>query len=120
MRFEPSGFTNNKEIPIAKSVLDYIFRWLSLKFLAEREGADAQDANARQTELFAAAGGGQAERLAGIVPIGLQSPQSIEAREKWVFQAQADAPACYECGSLMVRSGSCYRCNNCGSTSGCS
>jgi ribonucleoside-diphosphate reductase alpha chain len=80
---------------------------------------DGEEAAARQTELFSGEGT-QAERLAGVVPIGLQSPQSIEAREKWVFQAQSDAPACYECGSLMVRSGSCYRCNNCGSTSGCS
>jgi ribonucleoside-diphosphate reductase alpha chain len=119
MRFEPSGFTNNKEIPIAKSVLDYIFRWLALKFLSDREAREAQEAAARQTELFEKEGA-QAERVAGVVPIGLQSPQSIEAREKWVFQAQSDAPACYECGSLMVRNGSCYRCDNCGSTSGCS
>jgi ribonucleoside-diphosphate reductase alpha chain len=119
MRFEPSGFTNSKEIPIAKSVLDYIFRWLTLRFLGDRDGKEGQDAASRQTELFAERGA-QAERIAGVVPIPLESPQSIEAREKWVFQAQSDAPACYECGSLMVRSGSCYRCNNCGSTSGCS
>ncbi|MFH1679379.1 MAG: vitamin B12-dependent ribonucleotide reductase [Candidatus Eisenbacteria bacterium] len=119
MRFEPSGFTNSKEIPIAKSVLDYIFRWLALRFLSERDGKEGQDVASRQTELFAN-GRAQAERLAGVVPITLESPQSIEAREKWVFQAQSDAPACWECGSLMVRSGSCYRCNNCGSTSGCS
>ena len=51
---------------------------------------------------------------------GMDNIESIEAREKRVFQAQSDAPACFECGSLMVRNGSCYRCDNCGSTSGCS
>jgi ribonucleoside-diphosphate reductase alpha chain len=45
---------------------------------------------------------------------------AAERGEKYVFQTQADAPPCHECGSLMVRSGSCYKCTQCGSTSGCS
>jgi ribonucleoside-diphosphate reductase alpha chain len=45
---------------------------------------------------------------------------SLEQTEKKVFQEQADAPPCPECGSIMIRSGSCYKCLNCGSTSGCS
>ncbi|MFH1276763.1 MAG: vitamin B12-dependent ribonucleotide reductase [Candidatus Eisenbacteria bacterium] len=118
MRFEPSGFTNNKEIPIAKSTLDYIFRWLSLKFLTDKAGADGEEAAALQTELFESdppENGGS-----GATALHLHNVESIEAREKAVFQAQSDAPACFECGSLMVRNGSCYRCDNCGSTSGCS
>jgi len=118
MRFEPSGFTGNKEIPIAKSTLDYIFRWLSLKFLADQQGAD-DDSMARQAGLFdedsIENGGAETASI-----FTMQNVESIEAREKWVFQAQSDAPACFECGSLMVRNGSCYRCDNCGSTSGCS
>ena len=112
MRFEPSGFTNNKEIPIAKSICDYIFRWLGIKFLPKDEqpmaslvaGTDAFNADQnekRSTDASTDAG-------------------TMESNEKIVFQAQADAPACHDCGSIMVRSGNCYKCLNCGETSGCS
>ena len=123
MRFEPSGFTGNKEIPIAKSVLDYIFRWLSLRFVKDQNGKDGETgADTRQTELFSLTGGEQdpADMASIMSSFGMDNIESIEAREKRVFQAQSDAPACFECGSLMVRNGSCYRCDNCGSTSGCS
>jgi ribonucleoside-diphosphate reductase alpha chain len=108
MRFEPSGFTQNPEIPIAKSICDYIFRWLGMKFLqkdeqplsmiAETPVLEKEVTEVKTAETFAAA----------------------ERGEKYVFQTQADAPPCHECGSLMVRSGSCYKCTQCGSTSGCS
>ncbi len=108
MRFEPSGFTQNPEIPIAKSICDYIFRWLGLKFLpkdeqpisvvAESVVLEMPKSEIRVAETFAAA----------------------ERGEKYVFQTQADAPPCHECGSLMIRSGACYKCTQCGSTSGCS
>ncbi len=108
MRFEPSGFTQNPEIPIAKSICDYIFRWLGIKFLpkdeqpisvvAESVVLETPKAEIRIAETFAAA----------------------ERGEKYVFQTQADAPPCHECGSLMIRSGACYKCTQCGSTSGCS
>jgi ribonucleoside-diphosphate reductase alpha chain len=109
MRFEPSGFTNNKELPIAKSICDYIFRWLGLKFLPKDERpvvamADTGDSSAKDkgtTDSAAARG-------------------TMETDEKIVFQAQADAPSCHDCGSIMVRSGNCYKCLNCGETSGCS
>jgi ribonucleoside-diphosphate reductase alpha chain len=109
MRFEPSGFTNNKEIPIAKSICDYIFRWLGLKFLPEDERsatamADSQESSAKD--------GGTTDSGA--------TPGAMESNEKIVFQAQADAPSCHDCGSIMVRSGNCYKCLNCGETSGCS
>jgi ribonucleoside-diphosphate reductase alpha chain len=108
MRFEPSGFTQNSEIPIAKSICDYIFRWLGMKFLeqgdqplsmvAETPVLQKTEPEMKSSEALAAA----------------------ERGEKYVFQTQADAPPCHECGSLMIRSGSCYKCTQCGSTSGCS
>ncbi len=106
MRFEPSGFTNSKEVPIAKSVLDYIFRWMGLKFLAREE----QPAEVVMDSIAAES---KAEQKTGF-------NISLEQTEKKVFQEQADAPPCHECGSIMIRSGSCYKCLNCGSTSGCS
>ncbi len=107
MRFEPSGYTNNKEIPIAKSIVDYIFRWLSLKFLHEPT-ADAPMAEAN-----------------GDIVGSVEEPRSaramaVESQEKEVFRASSDAPPCYECGQIMVRNGACYACPNCGATSGCS
>ncbi len=109
MRFEPSGFTQNPEIPIAKSICDYIFRWLGIKFLpkdeqpinvvAESMVLETPKVESRVVETMAAA---------------------AERGEKYVFQTQADAPPCHECGSLMIRSGACYKCTQCGSTSGCS
>ncbi|MCL5267055.1 MAG: vitamin B12-dependent ribonucleotide reductase [Bacteroidetes bacterium] len=106
MRFEPSGFTNSKDVPIAKSVLDYIFRWMGLKFLRREE----QPASV-VVDSIAAEPNAEEKKEFNI---------SLEQAEKKVFQEQADAPPCHECGSIMIRSGSCYKCLNCGSTSGCS
>ncbi len=113
-RFEPSGFTNNKQIPIAKSVMDYIFRWLAIKFLPDYEGV------APPVEP-------EAKKVKTTFPKGMQSQKisetnknTVEVNEKKVFVTQADAPPCQECGSIMVRSGNCYKCLECGSTSGCS
>jgi ribonucleoside-diphosphate reductase alpha chain len=104
-RFEPSGFTNNREIPIAKSVADYIFRWLSMKFLPKDEQpTTAAEAPAEKTS--------EADSKS--------RKDSITSKENQVYQTQADAPPCFECGAIMVRSGSCYKCLECGSTSGCS
>ena len=104
VRFEPSGFTKNQEIPYAKSITDYIFRWLASKFLSQEHQADigVQTQGGKASEPTAAAGGHAA-------------PGSSAS-----FRAQADAPPCHYCGSIMTRNGSCYRCSNCGSTSGCS
>ena len=104
-RFEPSGFTGNPEIPIAKSIVDYVFRWMAARFLPKDEQpAPVAASVAHGTEIEPAAG--QAEKL--------------RDRERAVFVAQADAPPCSECGELMVRNGACYVCVNCGGTSGCS
>jgi ribonucleoside-diphosphate reductase alpha chain len=106
-RFEPSGFTNNPEIPMAKSIMDYVFRWLGNRFLEEEAPPDEQETEAEAAGLVAIAGGSGA----GI---------DRTALEKRAFVNHADAPACSECGTITVRSGACYKCPNCGATSGCS
>jgi ribonucleoside-diphosphate reductase alpha chain len=108
MRFEPSGFTGNRDIPIAKSVLDYMFRWLGKKFLPP----DELPKNIEEHVEFAVAGALKESKAA--------VNNARELHEKEVYQAQADAPPCHSCGSIMVRSGTCYKCVNCGETSGCS
>jgi len=134
-RFEPSGFTGNQQIPIAKSIMDYIFRWIELRFVTRQ-----------QYELF--------ENLRKPVsqPVILSEPEPVNETaspqggvENHVAQPPADgtlnlvdrgiyhpadamkgvidmgdAPSCHVCGSIMTRNGSCYRCMSCGSTSGCS
>jgi ribonucleoside-diphosphate reductase alpha chain len=112
-RFEPSGFTNNPEIPIAKSIMDYIFRWLASKFMS-REGKQAAGVVLRD-EVEASADTGANEQDNFSTP-GLGK----EGNGKVTFLYQQDAPSCQECGSIMVRNGTCYKCLNCGSTSGCS
>ena len=215
VRFEPSGFTGNSEIPIAKSIVDYIFRWLGSRFLVGRRPGGARDrrpvgtrarrpdrvrgrAPRRRTERLrrwcrwrrpGGAGGGAgpggpgsaaavaavalapeaeegpmsideategpaAQRASAVATTGARSsrpragakatlptvePEPKNARgngsgklrgagtiaaslgtERAMFRVQEDAPACADCGSIMVRNGSCYKCLNCGSTSGCS
>ncbi|MAI26221.1 MAG: ribonucleoside-diphosphate reductase, adenosylcobalamin-dependent [Spirochaeta sp.] len=106
-RFEPSGFTNNKEIPIAKSVMDYVFRYLGHRFI---------DGQAVLTE----AGGEESSE--GVAVIGAVAGGSGVGHEEPTssFINQADAPSCMDCGAIMIRNGACYKCANCGSTSGCS
>jgi ribonucleoside-diphosphate reductase alpha chain len=105
VRFEPSGFTKNPEIPYAKSITDYIFRWLASKFLS----AERQAAVGVQKSLPPLGAGGEASDRA-------PEPAALGA----AVRPQSDAPPCHYCGSIMIRNGSCYRCANCGSTSGCS
>jgi ribonucleoside-diphosphate reductase alpha chain len=112
-RYEPSGFTNNPDIPIAKSVSDYIFRWLGKKFLLEDRG----EAPMSDVKISAES----AKKPGAILNAAATKAASVlEKNEKFVFQTQSDAPPCHECGSIMIRSGSCYKCLECGSTSGCS
>jgi ribonucleoside-diphosphate reductase alpha chain len=121
MRFEPSGFTKNPEIPMAKSIMDYIFRWLGSKFLSEDEkvqiGLIHREEDVREKESPA-----PAEPAAKSPALRLVAPAlpAASASAVFTFQAQDDAPSCHDCGAIMVRSGSCYKCLNCGATSGCS
>ncbi len=112
VRFEPSGFTNNPDIPIAKSIVDYIFRWLELKFLKPgKKPAPMVEPTAPQ---------GESTRADPLEEAPDSAHVPTEDAERRVFVLQADAPPCMECGTIMVRNGSCYKCHNCGSTSGCS
>ena len=179
VRFEPSGFTGNPEIPIAKSVIDYIFRWLGSRFLVgdDRAALGLQErgsvAGASPFSFGAAALAPQPEEgpsaideakeppaqtaiatsTATIAPdaSGRSRPPTVSAKadlpmieaknghangngkagavsavvaslsaERTAFKIQEDAPSCADCGSIMIRNGSCYKCLNCGSTSGCS
>jgi ribonucleoside-diphosphate reductase alpha chain len=112
VRFEPSGMTKNPEIRFAKSIVDYIFRWLASKFMSEeakfRAGLNGHDID----EITAAAPAAIAEPAA--------APQASAAPKAYsTIQNQEDAPPCSTCGSIMIRSGACYKCSNCGNTSGC-
>lgn len=97
-RFEPSGWSGNPKIGYAKSLTDYLFRWLELRFLKGEQGSMFELPRPVQPQREATS---VVEALGQVVQLG-------------------DAPVCQFCGSLMVRNGSCYRCMTCGSTSGCS
>jgi ribonucleoside-diphosphate reductase alpha chain len=109
-RFEPSGMTKNPEVRFAKSIVDYIFRWMATKFLSRQAQFDAGVNMAELTtpELFV---------------IDTKTDAKTEAPKSTfigaAIQNQEDAPPCSTCGSIMIRSGSCYKCANCGTTSGC-
>ncbi len=191
VRFEPSGFTGNQEIPIAKSLVDYIFRWLGSRFLTADDKAmlglqpaTVTDSSAPMAPAFGVQSPSLPDRAPSIEPTTTE-PKTTEAKTtesvapaatatvaaepteaakptaelavlatngqanghaangngkassgnggggpstitlnlgatKVSFQTQADAPSCMDCGSIMIRNGSCYKCLNCGSTSGCS
>ncbi|MCZ6678568.1 MAG: vitamin B12-dependent ribonucleotide reductase [Candidatus Poribacteria bacterium] len=121
VRFEPSGFTNNKDIPIAKSIIDYIFRWLGLKFLPQSQALEVGDESlgdqlVQPQQLHPYPNGTDEAHT----PQTMLTGEGLEAREQRIAAIQSDAPACHECGTIMVRNGTCYRCLNCGATSGCS
>ncbi len=115
VRFEPSGMTRNPEIRFAKSIVDYIFRWMASKFLSPEaqfyagvNGRDLDESHAAPA--VAVAEGASAQ------------PAKAETKSATPFstiQNQEDAPPCSTCGSIMIRSGACYKCVNCGNTSGC-
>jgi ribonucleoside-diphosphate reductase alpha chain len=117
VRFEPSGMTKNPDVRFAKSIVDYIFRWMATKFLSQ----DAQyraGVNNREDYVVAP------EQLPlDVAAAAGASPTAVIASKQTssfaAMQNQEDAPPCSTCGSIMVRSGSCYKCANCGNTSGC-
>lgn len=125
VRYEPSGFTNNPNIRMAKSITDYIFRWLALKFLPSEDrqalGLKVDD------ELVPTSDHGGAmleepseeEKQASLLDLQKASENSSDKLTS-MFDNQSDAPLCDTCGSIMVRNAACYKCLNCGNTSGCS
>ncbi|HMK21845.1 MAG TPA: vitamin B12-dependent ribonucleotide reductase [Terriglobales bacterium] len=118
-RFEPQGWTNNPEIGFAKSIMDYIFRWLQLRFLTGQQQSLFENLRLK-------AGGAPQASTSSTEGVDLHG--SAEPRAGSVHAADAlssivemgDAPSCHYCGAIMTRNGSCYRCMSCGSTSGCS
>jgi ribonucleoside-diphosphate reductase alpha chain len=147
LRFEPSGWTGNEQIGFAKSIMDYIFRWLQLRFLsgqqlslfaglagpaaavegfAPRAFAPEQHQSTRGMGATSAPQGGILPELAASVSggeIGLRMEDrglvhTADAMRDFVDMG--DAPSCHTCGAIMIRNGSCYKCVECGSTSGCS
>jgi ribonucleoside-diphosphate reductase alpha chain len=150
-RFEPAGWTKNSEIPIAKSLVDYIFRWLASKFLpeetkerlgilskdsrssggpakedaslltaAEPAATATQAAGVQVASALKGSAAGAAAAAASGRSIGFAAPAQQGSGFQLPFQNTADAPSCHECGAIMVRGGSCYKCLSCGATSGCS
>ena len=118
MRFEPAGMTKNRQIPMAKSLVDYLFRWLATEFMDEEKQQSLGIKNIKTLESAAEA----IEQLS-------KSPQAKKSRSaeadgsakgKPGFDLFGDAPSCDNCGVLMERRGSCYTCPSCGDTTGCS
>ncbi len=133
-RFEPAGFTKNPDIPIAKSVTDYIFRWLGMEFLPGYREANSPKRDYSEPVELPSAPTVKVNGHRKATVADLDHPEAIvhqiqpidpaaEAREVQQEQFahfQSDAPACDNCGALTVRCGTCYRCFNCGNSMGCS
>jgi len=144
-RFEPMGYTHNPDIRIAKSVVDYIFRWMAMSFLAgykeahngtlasseaDTEESVAADVSATVASSVAESNVGNSEKSgekidltvlerAGI--ISAEMPKGAEDGQGAQFaRFQSDAPSCDNCGAITVRNGNCYLCHNCGNSMGCS
>src|SRR6266436_6441071 len=114
-RFEPSGITANPNIRFVSSVLDYIARWLGGRFIS-MDYLKLSGAAPVETSTAAAA---PAAALPAMNKVSLDAMQAALSASK-LTNAHEGAPTCSECGMLMVPNGACYKCENCGSTSGCS
>jgi ribonucleoside-diphosphate reductase alpha chain len=114
MRFEPSGFTKNPDIPMAKSIMDYIFRWLASKFL---DGEAQQEAGIVKRDPVEEV---QQKKVVPIAPHATPRGGAPVSISSVTSLYQQDAPPCPDCGAIMIRSGACYKCMNCGAVSGCS
>ena len=137
VRFEPSGFTKNPDIPYAKSLTDYIFRFLGTRFLSPQQKQDIglvetsdqqnqQDPLSPDSNIQIPASPNESVTPVNVAAMPAQAhkdnrPVDVSGTSQaTTWQSQADAPSCADCGSIMIRNGSCYKCLNCGSTSGCS
>ena len=132
-RFEHSGWSNNPDIGFAKSIMDYIFRWLELRFLTGQQQTLFDDLRPRRNGDIAGHPPVQHSLLetntasASSTPAS-DAPAKSDTKVGSIHASDAlrgmidlgDAPSCHVCGAIMTRNGSCYRCMSCGSTSGCS
>lgn len=133
MRFEPSGWTGNPDIPNARSVVDYIFRFLGIQFLPgyrEENSPQARQQKAAAAPVKVDSPARLTDEVAGLINDHLKKSMSGDAeasvaegpavRSQQFSQFQTDAPACDNCGAITVRNGNCYLCHNCGNSMGCS
>ena len=120
VRFEPSGMTRNPDVRFAKSIVDYIFRWMASKFLSP-EAQFAAGVNNRDEAVSSTATVTETVTKSVSVETSVTVPAPpVKTKSSFAaMQNQEDAPPCSTCGSIMVRSGACYKCSNCGTTSGC-
>jgi ribonucleoside-diphosphate reductase alpha chain len=121
-RFEPSGFTNNQDIPMASSLMDYIFRWLALQHLETEKhpvgrklSPPLQQGPSTAAQINNPSYDAEVMASASAAKSGESIASQVES-----FVRETDAPACPVCGFMMVRNGACHKCENCGATSGCS
>jgi ribonucleoside-diphosphate reductase alpha chain len=124
-RFEPSGWTQNQELGYANSIMDYIFRWLDLRFLTGEQQSLFDDLRPRSRADRALASAAASIAAVSAQPSLYESgtPQGKSGHLSDALSEvvdMGDAPSCAVCGAIMTRNGSCYRCQSCGSTSGCS
>jgi len=117
MRFEPSGLTNDEDIRVAKSIVDYIFRWMGKKFLStdqqEEAGILTPEVKARLAAAYRILEGD------GDAAAAQEAPEPAPKGQTALFNAHEDAIECSRCGGRMVRAGTCYTCRDCGTSTGC-
>jgi ribonucleoside-diphosphate reductase alpha chain len=115
-RFEPSGWSKTAEIGFAKSIMDYIFRWLQLRFLTGQQQLLFENLRPRLNGVST-----HVEHLEPTTNDQRPATGPVHASDALANIIDlGDAPSCHVCGAIMTRNGSCYRCGSCGSTSGCS
>jgi ribonucleoside-diphosphate reductase alpha chain len=126
VRFEPSGLTKNPDVRVAKSIVDYVFRWMATKFLSTeaqfRAGVNVRDERvAAETEVEQLTLAEAKSESSGADPeTTVESKDtSADLATPYAIQNDQDAPPCSTCGAIMIRNGACYKCVNCGATSGC-
>ncbi len=129
-RFEPSGYTLNPQIRVAKSIVDYIFRWLGITFIAGYEGVECETSPVSRLRHPSKHSGAHLGETVSVSATPSEnenngheiksSATDIRALNTTLAHFQSDAPPCQNCGAIMVRNGGCYRCPSCGESSGCS
>ena len=127
VRFEPAGLTKNPDVRIAKSIVDYIFRWMASKFLSVEAqhavGVNVAEAAAEpddeQLSFSDAPPPVNGSDEASAEGAAARTPKAPSTATNFAIQNDQDAPPCATCGAIMIRNGACYKCVNCGATSGC-
>jgi ribonucleoside-diphosphate reductase alpha chain len=124
MRFEPAGMTDDPELRIAQSLVDYIFRRLAVDYLPYEERAELGVLTSAERTQLTLPGVEEAAtpsfQVVEVNPFGEDAVVPPAPAPQRLLPAESDAPYCFQCGVQMIRSGSCHACPSCGSTSGCS